>query len=196
MLNLILFGPPGSGKGTQSENILKKYQLIHLSTGDILRDQVKRATPLGIKAKELMDQGMLVPDEIVIGMISERVDTGIADKTNGFIFDGFPRTVAQAEALDKMLQSKNTTITVLVALKVSDEELTKRILERGKTSGRSDDTDVSIIQKRIEEYKNKTTPIADYYSKQSKYVAVEGEGTIEEIFTSICEAVDERLTSK
>lgn len=196
MLNLILFGPPGSGKGTQSENILKKYQLIHLSTGDILRDQVKRATPLGIKAKELMDQGMLVPDEIVIGMISERVDTGIADKTNGFIFDGFPRTVAQAEALDKMLQSKNTTITVLVALKVSDEELTKRILERGKTSGRSDDTDVSIIQKRIEEYKNKTTPIADYYSKQSKYVAVEGEGTIDEIFASICEAVDGKLTNK
>ena len=188
MLNLVLFGPPGAGKGTQSEKIIEKYDLVHLSTGDLLRSQIQAGTELGLKAKTLMDQGILVPDEVVIGMI----DSKLSDNKNaaGFIFDGFPRTVKQAEALDNLLATYDEEISVMVALVVPDEELKKRLLMRGLTSGRPDDQDEEKIKTRIQEYNSKTTPVADYYRRQNKFVSVEGVGEIEEIFTSICEAVE------
>jgi len=190
MLNIILFGPPGSGKGTQAEKLIAKYNLIHIATGDLLRNEIKNQTPLGLEAKKLIDEGLLVPDEVVIGMISSKVDESQGKKTKGLLFDGFPRTVPQAKALDKLLALRNIEITALLALEVSEEELTRRILNRGKTSGRSDDTDVSVIKQRIEEYQTKTAPIADYYAKQNKFVAVKGEGSIEEIFKFLCVEMD------
>src|ERR1035438_9224240 len=151
MLNIVLFGPPGAGKGTQSDLIIKKYQLVHLSTGDILRSEVKEGTALGMEAKKLMDAGDLVPDEIVIGMISSKLDAN--KEAKGFIFDGFPRTTAQAKALDKLLSDKNTSISMMLALEVDDDELIKRLLNRGLQSGRSDDADSTIIANRISEYR-------------------------------------------
>ena len=150
MLNLVLFGPPGAGKGTQSEKLIEKYQLVHLSTGDILRSEISNGTALGLEAKKLMDQGILVPDEVVIGMISSALDQN--PQAKGFLFDGFPRTEAQSVALDKLLKLKNTEIGVVLALDVSEEELVKRLLNRGKTSGRSDDTNETVIRARITEY--------------------------------------------
>jgi adenylate kinase len=188
MLNLVLFGPPGAGKGTQSEKIIDKYNLVHLSTGDLLRSQIQAGTELGLKAKTLMDQGMLVPDEVVIGMIDSKLSEN--RDAAGFIFDGFPRTVKQAETLDSLLASHNESITVMVALIVPDEELKKRLLNRGQTSGRPDDQDEQKIKTRIEEYNSKTAPVAEYYRQQSKYVSIEGVGEIEEIFSAICEAVE------
>lgn len=188
MLNLVLFGPPGAGKGTQSQKLIEKYQLVHLSTGDILRYEISEGTQLGLEAKKLMDQGILVPDEVVIGMISNKLD---ANKTaKGFIFDGFPRTVTQAEALDKLLASKGTAISGMIALEVDKEELQKRLLLRGKDSGRPDDQDPEIIRRRIEEYNSKTAPVANYYKDQQKYSRINGIGSIEEIFENICEKVD------
>ncbi len=192
MLNLVLFGPPGAGKGTQSSLLLEKFNLIHLSTGDILRSEITNGTALGLEAKKLMDQGVLVPDEVVIGMISSKLDENAS--ANGFIFDGFPRTTAQAEALDKLLISKNTSITGMLSLVVDQEELTKRLLSRGATSGRPDDQDESIIRNRIQEYLSKTAAVADYYKAQNKYVSVNGIGEIDEIFQSLCDAV-ERLNT-
>jgi adenylate kinase len=188
MLNLVLFGPPGAGKGTQSEKIIEKYNLVHLSTGDLLRSQIQVGTELGLKAKTLMDQGILVPDEVVIGMIDSKL--GENQNAAGFIFDGFPRTVKQAEALDGLLASHNESITVMVALIVPDEELKKRLLNRGQTSGRPDDQDEEKIKTRIEEYNSKTAPVAEYYRQQNKYVSIEGVGEIEEIFSAICDAVE------
>jgi adenylate kinase len=188
MLNLVLFGPPGAGKGTQSQKLIEKYQLVHLSTGDILRAEISNGTALGLEAKKLMDQGILVPDEVVIGMISNKLDANKDAK--GFIFDGFPRTVAQAEALDILLQSKSTSISGMVALNVDDQELEKRLLNRGKDSGRADDANPEIIRKRIEEYNSKTAPVANYYKSQGKYVAINGIGSIDEIFKAICTVVD------
>ncbi len=188
MLNLVLFGPPGAGKGTQSQKLIEKYQLVHLSTGDILRNEIANGTELGLEAKKLMDQGILVPDEVVIGMISNKLDANKDAK--GFIFDGFPRTVAQAEALDVLLQSKETAISGMIALDVDDEELEKRLLLRGKDSGRADDADPAIIRKRIEEYNNKTAPVANFYKSQGKYTGINGIGSIEEIFAAICKVVD------
>ena len=187
MLNLILFGPPGAGKGTQSEKIIAKYNLIHLSTGDLLRNEIAAGSELGLRAKTLMDQGILVPDEVVIGMI----DNKLKEHSNaaGFIFDGFPRTVKQAEALDQLLATYNESISVMVALVVNDGELLARLLNRGKTSGRPDDQNVDLISKRIQEYNNKTTPVADYYQSQGKYVAISGIGEIEAIFEEITSAV-------
>jgi len=184
MLNLVLFGPPGAGKGTQSEKLISKYQLVHLSTGDILRNEISNGTALGLEAKKLMDQGILVPDEVVIGMISNKLDAN--KDANGFIFDGFPRTVAQAEALDSLLVSKSSSITKMVALEVEHDELKKRLLLRGKDSGRPDDANPEIIEKRIQEYLTKTAPVAEYYKAQSKFEAINGIGSIEEIFDSIC----------
>jgi|ERR1035437_669830 adenylate kinase len=188
MLNIVLFGPPGAGKGTQSDLLIKKYSLVHLSTGDILRGEVAVATQLGLEAKKLMDAGSLVPDEIVIGMISSKLDAN--KDANGFIFDGFPRTTAQAEALDKLLVDKNTSISMMLALEVDDDELIKRLLNRGKLSGRSDDADTTIIANRISEYNKKTAPLKDYYAKQEKFFSVKGVGSIEEIFGSLCEKIE------
>ncbi|WP_247236996.1 adenylate kinase [Telluribacter sp. SYSU D00476] len=188
MLNLVLFGPPGAGKGTQSEKIIDKHKLVHLSTGDLLRSEIKAGTELGLQAKTLMDQGMLVPDEVVIGMIDNKLREN--REAAGFIFDGFPRTVKQAEALDNLLRTYNEEITVMVALVVEEEELVKRLLLRGATSGRPDDQNVDLIRKRIQEYNEKTTPVADYYRQQGKYVGVDGIGEIDEIFTAICNAIE------
>jgi adenylate kinase len=192
MLNLVLFGPPGSGKGTQALNLCKKFHLIHLSTGDMLRAEIASATALGMEAKKLMDLGQLVPDEIVIGMIESKLNQNSG--ATGLIFDGFPRTTAQAEALDNLLASKNTAITGMLSLVVDQEELTKRLLARGATSGRPDDQDESIIRNRIQEYLSKTAAVADYYKAQNKYISVNGIGEIDEIFQSLCDAV-ERLNT-
>lgn len=191
MFNLILFGPPGSGKGTQSEKLIAKYGLKHLSTGDLLRYEISRQTPLGQEAQNFMDKGQLVPDEVVIGMISTALESN--PQAKGFLFDGFPRTAAQAEALDKLLALKKTSIAVMLALEVSEEELVKRLLKRGETSGRSDDTNENVIRARITEYHNKTAVVADYYQKFKKVVMVEGEGTVEEIFAGLCKEIDKRI---
>ena len=188
MLNLILFGPPGSGKGTQSEKLIAKYGLKHLSTGDLLRTEISQKTALGLEAKSIMDKGQLVPDEVVIGMISSALDTNSAAK--GFLFDGFPRTSAQAEALDKLLELKGTSINIMLAMQVSEEELVTRLLKRGVTSGRSDDNNEAVIRARIAEYNNKTAAVADYYKKFDKVVNVKGEGGIEEIFEGLCKEID------
>jgi adenylate kinase len=187
MLNLVLFGPPGAGKGTQSQKLIEKYGLIHLSTGDLLRSEITQGTPLGLEAKKLMDQGVLVPDEVVIGMISTKLDANKDAK--GFIFDGFPRTVAQAEALDSLLEAKNSPISGMIALEVTDAELEHRLLLRGKDSGRPDDANPEVIRKRIKEYNDKTAPVAGYYKSQHKFNSIVGIGTIEEIFHSIEEII-------
>jgi adenylate kinase len=187
MLNLVLFGPPGAGKGTQSEKLIKQFNLVHLSTGDILRNEIANGTSLGLEAKKLMDQGILVPDEVVIGMISNKLDAN--KEAKGFIFDGFPRTVAQAEALDGLLISKSTSISKMIALEVEHDELKKRLLLRGKDSGRPDDANPEIIEKRIQEYLSKTAPVADYYKSQHKFQSINGIGSIEEIFNAICDSI-------
>ena len=189
MLNLVLFGPPGAGKGTQSEKLIAKYNLVHLSTGDILRSEIASGTALGLEAKKLMDQGILVPDAVVIGMIESKVDA--SKGARGFIFDGFPRTTAQAEALDKLLQSKGTGIHRMLALEVPKEELIKRLLNRGKDSGRADDQNESIIEKRIDEYNNKTAPLKNYYTAQNKFRGILGVGSVDDIFVRLSKEVDE-----
>jgi len=188
MFNLILFGPPGSGKGTQSEKLIARYGLKHLSTGDLLRSEIAAQSPLGMAAKSIMDKGQLVPDEVVIEMINSALENN--PQARGFLFDGFPRTTAQAEALDKLLAQKETEIAVVLALQVSKEELISRLLNRGKSSGRSDDTNELVIRSRIEEYEMKTAVVADYYNKFNKVVMVKGEGTIDEIFDSLCDEID------
>ncbi|MBG9375970.1 adenylate kinase [Panacibacter sp. DH6] len=191
MFHIILFGPPGSGKGTQSEKLIAEYGLIHLSTGNLLRSEIANKTALGLEAKSVMDKGQLVPDEVVIGMISSQLDAHADAK--GFLFDGFPRTVAQAEALDKLLKLKNSGIGVFLALDVSEEELVKRLLGRGLTSGRSDDTDEAVIRARITEYNAKTTAVADYYKQFDKVVNVPGEGSIDDIYASLKTQIDARM---
>lgn len=191
MFHIILFGPPGSGKGTQSEKLIAEYGLIHLSTGNLLRSEIANKTALGLEAKSVMDKGQLVPDEVVIGMISSQLDAHADAK--GFLFDGFPRTVAQAEALDKLLKLKNSSIGVFLALEVSEEELVKRLLGRGLTSGRSDDTDESVIRARITEYNAKTMAVADYYKQFDKVVNVAGEGSIDDIYNSLKKEIDARM---
>ena len=188
MLNLVLFGPPGAGKGTQANLLIEKYNLVHLSTGDILRSEIAAGTSLGLKAKSLMDRGDLVPDELVIGMISSKLDNNTS--ANGFIFDGFPRTTAQAEALDNMLAEKGSTIAGMLSLKVKDEELIRRLLSRGKDSGRADDQEESIIANRINEYNTKTAPLKEYYSAQNKLSEIEGIGSVDEIASKLNEVID------
>ena len=183
MLNLVLFGPPGAGKGTQSQKLIDKYGLVHLSTGDLLRSEIARGTDLGLKAKAIMDRGELVSDEIVIGMIESKLDA--SPNVKGFIFDGFPRTTAQAVALDDLLQKKGTAIHAMLALEVEDEELVKRLLLRGQESGRDDDKNETIIRNRIKEYNNKTLPLKEYYSEQGKFHSIKGIGSIDEIFQAL-----------
>ena len=170
MLNIVLFGPPGAGKGTQSQLLIDQYHLIHLSTGDILRGEITQGTELGLKAKSIMDRGNLVPDEVVIGMIRSILEKNLNAK--GFIFDGFPRTTTQAESLDEMLDELNTSISTMLSLDVDDDELTKRLLERGKSSGRADDANESIIRNRIQEYNNKTAPLKEFYTQQNKLKSI------------------------
>ncbi|MBN2214644.1 MAG: adenylate kinase [Bacteroidales bacterium] len=189
MLNIVLFGPPGAGKGTQATKIIEKYQLVHLSTGDILRAELAAKTALGQEAKKYMDKGELVPDKVVIDMIGLKIDKN--HDASGFIFDGFPRTTAQAEALDILLNKKRAPISIMLSLEVEKEELIKRLLGRGKVSGRSDDRDVSVIENRIRVYNNETAPVKGFYEKQGKYRAVDGMGTIEEIFERLCKVIDQ-----
>jgi adenylate kinase len=191
MFNLILFGPPGSGKGTQSEKLVEKYGLIHLSTGNLLREEIAQKTPLGLEAKSFMDKGQLVPDEVVIGMVDSYFDKH--KDASGFLFDGFPRTVAQATALDKLLELKKTEIASVLALDVSEEELVKRLLNRGKTSGRSDDTDENVIRKRFAVYNNETTPVAEHYKKAKKFHHIKGEGSVDEIFDSLSDSIEKKM---
>lgn len=180
MINIILFGPPGSGKGTQAKKLVDKYNLLHISTGDLFRYEMGNDTPLGKEAKSYIEKGALVPDSVTVGMLKNKVDAN--PDVAGYIFDGFPRTIAQAESLNALLEEKGQTISRLLALKVEDEEIIKRILERGKTSGRSDDNDRSIIQNRIDVYNQETSPVFDFYAQFNKSISIEGMGDIETIF--------------
>ena len=188
MINLILFGPPGSGKGTQASKLVEKYGLLHISTGDLFRYEIGNETPLGLEAKSYMDKGELVPDEVTVGMLRNKVEAN--PDVPGYIFDGFPRTIPQSEALDQLLSEKDFEVSRLIMLDVEDEELVKRLLERGKTSGRSDDTNEEIIRNRIEVYKSSTTPVFDFYALKEKSVKVNGIGQIDEIFGRLCEEID------
>ncbi len=187
MLNIVLFGPPGSGKGTQSEKLIDKYKLLHLSTGDLLRYEINANTKLGLKAKTIMDKGELVSDEIVIGMIRNKISTN--KNVKGFIFDGFPRTVAQAGALDKLLSELDNPITLMITLDVPREELIKRLLNRGEQTGRADDN-LQTIENRINVYMNQTSPVIDFYKNQGKYHPIKGIGSIEDIFNKIIKAIE------
>jgi adenylate kinase len=190
MFNVILFGPPGSGKGTQSDKLVAKYDLVHLSTGNLLREEISHQTPLGMAAKSFIDKGQLVPDEVVIGMVDSYFEKH--KEAKGFLFDGFPRTVTQAIALDKLLNLKKTSIAAVLALQVTEEELVKRLLNRGKTSGRSDDTNEEVIKKRFAVYQNETTPVADHYKQANKFEPIPGEGTVNGIFELLCKEIEER----
>lgn len=187
-LNIVLFGPPGAGKGTQSERLIQKYGLIHLSTGDIFRANMKGETELGILAKSFISKGHLVPDEVTINMLKEEVLKHADAK--GFIFDGFPRTTVQAIALDEFLATTNASIKVMLALEVEENELRERLMKRALVSGRADDADEKIIQNRINVYKNETAPVKTFYEKQNKFIAIDGIGTIDEISTRIYDAIE------
>ena len=188
MLNLVLFGPPGAGKGTQASRLVEKYHLVHLSTGDIFRSNIKEGTDLGQLAKSYIDKGALVPDEVTIGMLEAEVNSN--SNAKGFIFDGFPRTSAQAEALDAFLSSKDTEVSSMLALEVDENELITRLLERGKSSGRADDQDAGIIKNRIQVYENETAVLKTYYANQNKFFGIEGVGSIESITLGLCKAID------
>ena len=188
MLNLILFGPPGSGKGTQAEKLIAKYNLFHISTGDMFRYELKNKTELGQLAQSYMDKGQLVPDSVTIAMLQKRVEDN--PDVKGFIFDGFPRTIPQADALDGFLAGRGESITGLVELYVDEAEIVNRLLLRGQTSGRADDSNENLIKNRIHVYRSETTPVADHYGKMGKSFKVHGMGTINNIFDRLCETVD------
>lgn len=191
MFNIILFGPPGSGKGTQSEKIIEKYHLVHLSTGDLLRSQIAKQTALGLEAKKLMSKGQLVPDEVVVGMIHSCLNQN--EEAQGFLFDGFPRTESQAQSLDTLMEHKKATINLFIGLEVSEKEITDRLMKRGATSNRPDDSDPEIIAKRISVYKTETHSVAEHYIKFDKVVMIPGEGSVDDIFKRICTEIDSRL---
>lgn len=190
MLNIVLFGPPGAGKGTQAEKLISKYNLTHLSTGDIFRANIKGETELGKLAKSYIDKGQLVPDEVTIKMLESEVKK--VDNPEGFIFDGFPRTSIQAKALDDFLNSINTSVTMMLGLEVNEDELKNRLMERAKVSGRSDDADPAIIQNRINVYNNETAPVKEYYNKQDKYFGIDGVGSIDDIFSALCNTINKQ----
>ncbi|MCB0569713.1 MAG: adenylate kinase [Phaeodactylibacter sp.] len=189
MINLILFGPPGSGKGTQAAKLVEKYELLHISTGDLFRYEMGNDTALGQQAKSYMDKGELVPDEVTVGMLRNKVEAN--PYVEGYIFDGFPRTVPQADALDNLLAEEGNEIHLLLMLDVPDEELVIRLKGRAKVSGRADDMDETIIRNRIEVYKNETTPVFDYYTEKEKAKKINGVGSIDEIFARLCEQIDQ-----
>lgn len=193
MINLILFGPPGSGKGTQAQKLVEKYGIAHLSTGDMFRYELGNSTELGLLAKSYMDKGQLVPDSVTIAMLKQRMESDKVIK--GFILDGFPRTIAQAEALDTLLNEKNIKLTAMLSLVVDEDELINRLLNRGKSSGRADDINESIIRKRLQVYRDETTPVYSYYDAQKLAVQVNGMGTIDEIFDELCLLIDDRYTT-
>ena len=188
MLNIVLFGPPGAGKGTQANKLIDKYGLVHLSTGDVFRANIKGETALGKLAKSYMDKGNLVPDEVTIKMLESEVN--IRPEAKGFIFDGFPRTIPQADALENLLKSKDTSVSLMLALDVSEDELTKRLLLRGVDSGRADDQNEDIVRNRIKVYNEQTSVVADFYTKQNKFESINGIGTIEDIFNQVCEVIN------
>lgn len=188
MLNIVLFGPPGSGKGTQAAKLVEKYNLVHLSTGDIFRANIKGETELGKLAKSYMNNGQLVPDEVTIGMLESEASKH--SDANGFIFDGFPRTMVQAEALDTYLAGRGTSVTMMLSLEVPEEELKKRLLLRGKDSGRPDDQDPAVIQNRIDVYNRETAPAKAFYTQQNKYQGIHGVGAIDDIFNALCAVID------
>jgi adenylate kinase len=190
MKNIVLFGPPGSGKGTQALRLKEAFNLLHVSTGDIFRAEIKNETELGKLAKSYMDQGQLVPDEVTIRMLAGFIEHNVTADTKGVIFDGFPRTMAQAEALDVYLMGKGSPITHVLSLKVDEEELIRRILERGKTSGRTDDSDESIVRSRMEVYKNQTAPLAAYYTQQGKLMHLDGMGSVDAVFGDLSKALN------
>lgn len=191
MYNLILFGPPGSGKGTQSEKLVEKYGLVHLSTGDLLRAEIAKKTPLGVEAKKLIDKGQLVPDEMVVGIIDNCLEEN--KEAKGFLFDGFPRTVNQAKSLDKLLSLRKTAIDSVLLLNVDDDDLVERIIKRGKTSGRPDDTNEEIIRKRFAIYHRDTEPVANYYNDRKLLKIVKGSGTIDETFDALCNQIEKEV---
>ncbi len=188
MLNLVLFGPPGAGKGTQSQNLIDHYSLTHISTGDLFRKHLGEGTPLGIRARTFMDVGKLVPDDLVIDMVDDKL--GEQNGTKGIIFNGFPRTIPQAEALDRFLSTYDSEIAGMIALSVPTEELVSRLLSRGKTSGRVDDQNEQKIATRLEVYQRETLPVARFYQEQNKYVEIDGVGDIDAIFQKILATVD------
>jgi adenylate kinase len=188
MLNIVLFGPPGAGKGTQAEFLIESYGLNHLSTGDLLRSEMSAGTKLGLEAKSFMDKGELVPDEIVIGMIKSKLDS--VKDAKGFIFDGFPRTVDQAKALDELLNNNGTPISGMLSLEVEKQELISRLVSRGKISGRADDQDEAIIENRINVYNQKTLPLIEYYKPQGKHFGINGMGSIAEIADRLKEVIE------
>lgn len=187
MLNVVIFGPPGSGKGTQSEYIIEKFNLAHISTGDLLRTEISGHTQLGTIAKSFIDKGELVPDDTIMGMIDNKIETLVENK--GVIFDGFPRTIEQAKALDELLAEYKTKVSVMVNLEVPKDELVTRLLKRGETSGRSDDN-METIEKRISVYESQTKPLIDFYKEKNIYKSIKGVGSINDIFSAICEAID------
>jgi adenylate kinase len=190
MFNFIIFGPPGSGKGTQSEKIAEKYNLAHISTGDIFRKNIKEKTELGLKVKSIIDSGELVPDELLIDILDTAINsfTGV----NGFIFDGFPRTIRQADEFDEFLKNKDQEVSLVLELKVSNEEIITRLLKRAEDQGRIDDTR-EVIENRLKVYRRQTEPLIEYYKKKGKFESVYGIGTIDEIFNSICGVIDRHL---
>lgn len=188
MINIILFGPPGAGKGTQSARLIEKYGLVHLSTGDVFRYNIKNQTELGVLAKSFIDKGQLVPDEVTNQMVKDFIARNNNDK--GFIFDGYPRTIAQGENLDRVLEEYQANVTSMIALEVDEDELVIRLLERGKSSGRPDDQDEAIIRNRFKVYNDETSPLADFYAQKGKFIAVKGKGSIDEIFQNLCKAID------
>ncbi len=189
MLNIVIFGAPGSGKGTQSDNLIKTYGLFHISTGDVLRDNIKRGTELGGIAKSYIDKGQLIPDDLMIDILANVLDTNKEAASKGVIFDGFPRTIAQAEALEKMLQERGTSVSTVIGLEVPEDELIERILLRGKLTGRTDDN-MDTVKNRLAVYHNQTSPLQVFYQEKGLYQAIKGTGKIEEIFADIQRAVD------
>lgn len=191
MFNLVLFGPPGAGKGTQAEKLIQKYGFNHISTGEVIREQIRKGTELGLSVQSYIEKGQLAPDELVINIIADYVASHKDAKGN--IFDGFPRTTVQAEAFDKIMNENGTPVSVMLSLEVPDEELVKRLLLRGKESGRADDSNEGVIRNRIDVYKAQTAVVADYYKPQGKFRAVNGLGSIDEIFDRLCAEIDSLL---